>query len=460
MKKLVLLSCISLNVGFLNAQNVGIGTTNPFYKLEVRGSSTDDGAVVTIGNSDNSHRLLLFGGRQNDPMPFIGWKKTDPLRFATDSSGFTEFMRIDKNGMVGIGTTLPAEKLTVYGNAMYTGPGSRVFINKDESSEVASLIFNQGGAGLGKSWAEIGLSGDYKLHFKSNPSEGQFVDRMVIDNITGNVGIGTSSPNASAQLDVNTTTKGFLPPRMTSEQRNSIASPASGLVIYNLSTNCLNFYTGNRWNEICGTPSASYPAGSVFCASGATNVVDVLNPTTGKTWMDRNLGASRGATSISDTDSYGDLYQWGRKSDGHQCRTSPTTNVLSSTDVPAGNNFILNSSIPLDWRSPQNTNLWQGVNGVNNPCPIGYRVPTSAELNAERLSWSSQNSAGAFGSPLKLPMAGVRSNNFGAIFDSGGTYWGSTVSEGYSGSLGYNSSVAEMNSSSRATGRSLRCIKD
>ena len=115
----------------------------------------------------------------------------------------------------------------------------------------------------------------------------------------------------------------------------------------------------------------TYPAGSVFCTSGPTAIVDVTNPTTGKTWMDRNLGASQAATSSTDDAAYGDLYQWGRRADGHQCRTSPTTATLSSIDQPAHGNFITIGSTPYDWLSPQNVNLWQGVNGVNNPCPSG-----------------------------------------------------------------------------------------
>jgi hypothetical protein len=124
--------------------------------------------------------------------------------------------------------------------------------------------------------------------------------------------------------------------------------------------------------------------------------------------MDRNLGASRAATSSTDAEAYGDLYQWGRAADGHQKRTSGTTSTLSNSDTPGHGNFILAPNSPYDWRSPQNNNLWQGVNGTNNPCPAGYRLPTEAELNAERLSWSSNNAAGAFASPLKLPVAGYR----------------------------------------------------
>jgi uncharacterized protein (TIGR02145 family) len=146
----------------------------------------------------------------------------------------------------------------------------------------------------------------------------------------------------------------------------------------------------------------------------------------GKCWLDRNLGASQVATSSTDAAAYGDLYQWGRAADGHESRTSLTTYTQSSTDTPGHDKFINGSS---DWRNPQNDNLWQGVSGTNNPCPIGYRLPTEAEWEAERASWSSNNAAGAFGSPLKLPVAGYRNNSNGSliIVGSNGYYWSSTI---------------------------------
>jgi hypothetical protein len=51
-------------------------------------------------------------------------------------------------------------------------------------------------------------------------------------------------------LDVSSTTKGFLPPRMTTAQRDAISSPPAGLVIYNTSTNVLNFYNGSAWGAV------------------------------------------------------------------------------------------------------------------------------------------------------------------------------------------------------------------
>ena len=288
------------------------------------------------------------------------------------------------------------------------------------------------------------------------------VNNSNIHNNSGGIGINTSTPDASAQLDIVSTTKGFLPPRMTTVQRNSISSPAAGLVIYNTTSNCLNFYAGSTWHETCGTipPSiGNYPPGSVFCALGAAAVVDVTNPTTGKTWMDRNLGASQVATSSTDNLAYGDLYQWGRASDGHQCRISPTTASYSNTDQPGIGNFILAPNTIGDWRSPQNTNLWQGVNGVNNPCPISYRIPTESELNTETLSWSSNTSSAAFFSPLKLTLPGQRVRTSGSIFSvtSLGRYWSSTVSS--TGSRILN--IAGPNQTQmRANGFAVRCIKN
>ncbi|MCF8331583.1 MAG: hypothetical protein K9H84_03945 [Bacteroidales bacterium] len=202
-----------------------------------------------------------------------------------------------------------------------------------------------------------------------------------------------------------------------------------------------------------------YPSGTVHCITGGANVVDVTNSTTGETWMDRNLGASQQATSSTDADAYGDLYQWGRFSDGHQCRSSGTTTTQSGSDTPGHSDFIIGSD---DWRSPANNNLWQGVSGTNNPCPNGYRVPTEAELDAERQSWSHNDAAGAIASPLKLPVAGDRYYSSGSLFNVGsiGYYWSSTVGGSYAYDLSFGSGNAGMYSSNRAHGYSVRCIKD
>jgi len=188
----------------------------------------------------------------------------------------------------------------------------------------------------------------------------------------------------------------------------------------------------------------------------------VNNPATGECWLDRNLGATQVALSSTDSAAYGHLFQWGRLDDGHQVKTSGTTSTNSSGDVPGHSNFILEPVPSYDWRVPQNDNLWQGASGINNPCPSGFRVPTETEMNTERLSWSSNNTAGAFASPLKLPVAGNRYDSDGSLGSAGsnGYYWSSTINGTDSRNLAFSSANAYVGSNSRALGFTVRCLKD
>ena len=194
-----------------------------------------------------------------------------------------------------------------------------------------------------------------------------------------------------------------------------------------------------------------------------TTLVVEMTSQTGKIWMDRNLGASQVATSSTDVNAFGDLYQWGRATDGHQVRTSTTTSTLSSSDSPGNGNFILAANSPYDWRSPQKNTLWQGINGINNPCPDGYRIPTSAEWDAETAAWTGgNNSAGAFSSSLKLPAAGGRRYTNGVTFDANtiGYYWTSTATSIASDHLWFDSTTLTRYNNGRGYGFSVRCIKN
>ena len=269
-----------------------------------------------------------------------------------------------------------------------------------------------------------------------------------------------SDPDSSAMLDVKSTNLGLLIPRMTSAQRDAITNPAEGLLIFNTTTQCFEAYSKYEVKWFAFGCIGSY-SGAVCCGEAPTAIVDVTS-TTGKTWMDRNLGASKKADSSKHEASYGDLYQWGRFADGHQCRTSGTISTLSSCNAPEHDKFILAPNSPYDWRSPKNDNLWQGVNGINNPCPSGYRLPTDPELFNERKKWSSSNAAGAFASPLKLPVAGNRAYNNGSLNNVGatGTYWSSTIHTTNSYYLYFDNNSSGATTDSRAEGRSVRCIKD
>ena len=94
------------------------------------------------------------------------------------------------------------------------------------------------------------LSNYAKISLRVNDGLGWNSGLEVVGNGSeSRVGIGTTSPNASAKLQLDSTTKGFLPPRMTTTQRNAIASPAAGLMIYNTTTAKLNVYT-TAWEAI------------------------------------------------------------------------------------------------------------------------------------------------------------------------------------------------------------------
>jgi hypothetical protein len=85
------------------------------------------------------------------------------------------------------------------------------------------------------------------------------------------IGDNPTTINNSAILEVESTTKGLLPPRMTTTQRNAITSPAIGLMIHNTITNCIEYFNGTGWfNECVGSISKS---GGGNASSGVTAVV-------------------------------------------------------------------------------------------------------------------------------------------------------------------------------------------
>jgi hypothetical protein len=200
--------------------------------------------------------------------------------------------------------------------------------------------------------------------------------------------------------------------------------------------------------------------------------INTVTSSTGKIWMDRNLGATRAATSNTDASSFGDLYQWGRSSDGHQLYNSTTTSTQFSTTTTNNGNYVAASGTNLrDWLVTSDPTLWQGVNGVNNPCPKGFRIPTKQEWADESATWSSQDANGAYASALKLPYV----NNLRCYFGSGvyaqvGAvyYWTSNVDDVITDSWYLNKSYAlklEPSAKSfpafeRGYGFSCRCIQN
>ncbi|MCU0375335.1 MAG: fibrobacter succinogenes major paralogous domain-containing protein [Chitinophagaceae bacterium] len=293
---------------------------------------------------------------------------------------------------------------------------------------------------------------------------------FIVSAATAQVGINTSTPHPAAILDVSSQNKGFLPPRMTLQERNAIPAPVpAGLMIW--CTNCgttgqLQIFNGTTWTDFGGRPAAdSFTCGTstvTFNYNGQTVIYGTVVGTGGKCWLDRNLGADRVANGITDAAAYGDLFQWGRPANGHQVRSSAITTVLATSEAVGYGEFIVAPTAPFDWRSPQNMDLWQGQYVSTNPCPTGYRLPTETEWDTERAGWSAPTLAGAIASPLKLPATGIRLHNDGSVGQTGiqGNYWSIGRDSFMARALTISGAAAALVNANRATGMAVRCVKD
>jgi len=107
--------------------------------------------------------------------------------------------------------------------------------------------------------AEIGFNVNGRLGIGYNVASGSIIQALFstsaadlfVQPFGGALMIGENVlPNASASVQINSTTKGFLPPRMTTTQRDAITTPATGLQIYNTTTNTNDYYNGTEWAAI------------------------------------------------------------------------------------------------------------------------------------------------------------------------------------------------------------------
>jgi hypothetical protein len=153
-------------------------------------------------------------------------------------------------GNVGIGTTSPSEKLTVDGKIKVTATNNASIILQEIGQEEYEI--RAAGSGLffkndGDNQFALDQTGDV-MFYKTDGSQG-----LTYKAFSGNVGIGTTSPAASALLDVASTTKGVLLPRMSTTQINAISSPAEGLTVYNTVLSTLCFFNGISWQKVTST---------------------------------------------------------------------------------------------------------------------------------------------------------------------------------------------------------------
>jgi len=263
------------------------------------------------------------------------------------------------------------------------------------------------------------------------------------------IGVSTENINPSAQLEVLSTNKGFLPPRMTTAQRDLINSPATGLVIFNTTTNSLEYKSSTGWvslTTITSTPTTT----AVF---SPTIVIGAQQ------WMEKNLNTSFYRN--GDTIPYvTDETQWANLTSGAWCYY---------------NNDPANGEI---YGKLYN---WYAVNDSRGLAPTGWHVATATELTTLTTTLGGASVAGG-----KMKSAGTtwRTPNTGANNSSGftglpggvrdligsfsqigthGYFWSSTefntTSAKYLGLMYFNNSVLSL-SYPKSFGFSVRCIKD
>jgi hypothetical protein len=175
---------------------------------------------------------------------------------------------------VGIGTNSPTTNLHVQGGASVgllvqniNGTGQAGLELKSSTTANTGLSLIHYNSNAGGSIAGVSLAGTSTILSNINNSGGLLIGssnnapfliatnnlRRITITQTGSMAIGNANPNTSAQLDIQGTAGGLLIPRLTTAQRNAVATPANGLMIYNTTTNSLNYFkTGDGWTELGG----------------------------------------------------------------------------------------------------------------------------------------------------------------------------------------------------------------
>ncbi len=225
----------------------------------------------------------------------------------------------------------------------------------------------------------------------------------------------------------------------------------------------MNYYVRAYATNSAGTAygtQVSFTTNTIITACGA-----YIAPGVWKEFKCHNLGANTSLDPMTYSEGInGDLYQWGRPTDGHEKRTSATTTTLATSNTPGHSSFIIGNN---DWRSTggEDSHWSEVTKGVNDPCPAGFKVPSKVQwedvvTNNTKGAWENGYK---FGDKLFLPASGERGFSVGtlSIVGSYGYYWSSSaLSVTHAFTLlidGYNSILVGHH---RAEGMSIRCIKE
>ena len=303
---------------------LGIGTNAPTESLQVQGNVLSGGGtkLVLTGESFALQTIvpsgaggMVIGTNANTPS-FIDILSANQFfhisnrassnRLGIYSATFvgttatysSELLTLTTVGSLGIGETAPSARVQIKGSGS-TSATTSLLVQNSSGSTLLSLRddkvadFNSATIlGVGTLFTQVVTTGYIN-------SSGNAYSVMRTNNSTGNatfdqfVAIGTTSaPNASAALDVVSTTKGFLPPRMTTTQKNAIASPATGLQVFDSTMNATCEYTGTAWRVVSAGAQAVTVTGLLQTVSLANgNVLDItLNSTTTFTFTNPTIG--------------------------------------------------------------------------------------------------------------------------------------------------------------------------
>ena len=273
-----------------------------------------------------------------------------------------------------------------------------------------------------------------------------------------------SLPDNSAMLDVNSTTRGMLMPRMTGVQLASIINPANGLQVFCTTDSKMYIYVAplGQWKEVAystGTVSPVFTCGASFSINHITGAVAPVSKTvtygtvtnipgeTSKCWITSNLGADHQATASGDATeaSAGWYWQFNRKQ-GY--KHDGTTRAPNTTWI----NSINESS---EWAT------------ANDPCTSelgsAWRIPTATEWTNADASGNWANLADPWNSGLKLHAAGNLDNITAALTFRGsdGVYWGNSQNSATEGwFLYFKSSYSYVYFGSKAYAFPIRCLRD
>jgi len=233
----------------LTSTGLGIGTSSPSAKLEIVGNQKITGYIEL-----RSANKIYFDDSSNTAAGAIWNNASGTSALSFTGNGSTEHMRLDSSGNLGLGVTpsawsgygLPVLELSSGGTIVAAGTSANFGANWYYTG--GSILYKTSGAATYYSQA----SGAHKFFTAPSGTAGNavsFTQAMTLD-ASGNLGVGTTSPSASAILDAQSTTKGVRMPNMTTTQKNAISSPAAGLMVFDTTLAKLCVYTGSAWQTI------------------------------------------------------------------------------------------------------------------------------------------------------------------------------------------------------------------